>query len=118
MKPTTRAVIAYIAARHVTGQGTSSIYDASQGGYVMITGSFGAEQVSIHDHQDRCQITGTRHGGRYDLHHQGNDAAIVIEFDGPQFRGVEHASGSAFHGVVEGRQITLHVGGEKFDYSL
>ena len=120
MNINTRAVVAYIAARHVTGQGTSSIRDTQKGEYLMITGSLGAEQVNIHDHQVRCQITGTRRDGRYELMHHGNGAQIAIEFEGPSFRGRDEASGSDFEGEVQGRSIHVFDAGENkaFDYSL
>ena len=108
MNVNTRALIAYIAARHVTGQNTSCIRDKQQGAYVMFTGSIGVEAINIHDHESRCQVIGTRREGHYDLAHQGRGTRLIIDFEGLNFTG--HATDDStepFSGAVNGRDVIV-----------
>ena len=118
MNVNTRALVAYIAARHVTGQNTSCIRDKQHGAYVMFTGSMGAEAINIHDHQARCQITGTRREGHYELKHEGRGTQLVVDFDGPNFTGYAADSDEQFSGVVNGRDVTVEDAAGRFEYSL
>ena len=119
MNQSMRAVVAYVAARHVTGQNTSCIRDVQQGAYVMLTGSMGAEAVNIHDHAARCQIIGTRNprnGNHYELTHQGQGVLVILDFDGGSFRG--SVNDESFSGAVEGRGVRVEDGEGKFEFSL
>jgi len=111
MNPNSRAVIAYIAGRLVTGFHSNSVFDYSQSKYLQITGTVAAGIVQVFDYEDQANISGSGNGTNFSLFHYGEGSHITLNILRPNFKGFDYGTGSHFQGSVQGRIIQL------FDFS-
>ena len=104
MKPHTRRVTAYIAARLVSRADTTNIYDNTEAQNYSFSGNVSKGNVSIYDHAQQCQIRGTPRN----LFHYGNAKYINLSVSGNNFKGFDADSNSNFHGNVEARSVSIY----------
>lgn len=120
MNQETRACVAYIAGRLITGLEVCNIYDASQAKYLVLSGSLGAREIVIHDAARDCWLSGTGRSGTYRLYDQGAAHHLSLIIEGEKFEGYDYGSICHFRGRVDGHSIALYDYGERrrFSYRL
>lgn len=59
MNPNTRARIAYVAGKAISGAGGSHVYDNSQSRHVSIGGSVNSGSVNVYDYDRSCYFSET-----------------------------------------------------------
>ena len=106
MNDGTRACIALVASRVVTGKTPSHIYDYSASRYRSITGSISGLSVQLFDHDRGCHFAGTLP----QLFDYGTSAHIQLVITGNSFSGFDYGSSSHFSGTVNSLSISI------FDY--
>lgn len=106
VNPETRRAVAYIAARLVSGEDRSAVFDYSDGRYFNLSGQVSANKVQIYDYEQSAHIGGTPPS----LFHYGNAAHLRLTVHGTSFKGFDYASSDHFTGEVSGRAVSL------FDY--
>jgi hypothetical protein len=111
-----RAGIAYITARLVSGVRSTQVYDYSKPGYINMSGTVEANQVSVYDYGRNCHITGT--GSR--LYDHGEKCHVTLAINGNQFTGYDHGTSANFKGTVNGSSVALYDYSESqyFQYSI
>jgi hypothetical protein len=116
MSPGTRACIAYVAGRVVSGAAQSYVYDHAVAKRLNVGGTINGPRVGLYDYERGCNF----HGQLPHLHDDGTGARVVLEISGNRFSGHDHASGHSFSGKVDGASISFtdHVAGQSFSYSL
>ena len=116
MHPNTRACVAYTAAKLISGQGSSSVYDYSQSRHIRIGGSVNRSHVSIYDYDRGCHFSGSINS----LYDYGRSAHVSLNINGNQFNGYDYGDGHHFSGSVNGNSITIYDHGESkhFSYSV
>lgn len=116
MNPNTRACIAYVAGKAISGSGGSHIYDYQQSKHLTVGGSVSGSSVGVFDYGRKCHSSGTLP----QLFDYGNNAHISIDIKGSGFQGYDYGSGNHFMGSVNGSAITVFDYGESqhFNYSL
>lgn len=106
MKDHTRRAVAYVAARLVSGQQASSVYDYATGRHVNFSGTVSSTNVNVFDYEQAAHISGSPPS----LFHYGNGAHLRLATQGTTFKGFDYDTGSHFTGRVNGRSVSL------FDY--
>lgn len=116
MDRSTRACVAYVAGRLISGRQSSHVYDHSQSRHVSIGGSVSGSRVSVYDYDRGCHFGGSV-GSLYDY---GPGAHISLSVDGNRFRGYDYGDGCHYSGTVNGSSISIYDYGESrhFSYSL
>lgn len=116
MDPNTRACIAYVAAKLVSGKGASSVYDYSRSRYISISGSVDASRVAVYDYDRGCHFSGSTTG----LYDYGRSAHVSITWNGSRFTGYDYGDRHHFSGSVNGSSVSLYDYGESnyFNYSI
>lgn len=112
MKDYTRAAIAYIAGRIISGTNSSSIYDYSKSTYINISGSIERNTVNVYDYSQSCHISGTYNS----LYHYGDSHYINLNINGNQFDGYDYGHACHFSGNVSGNSISLYDYGTSSNY--
>lgn len=107
INPSTKACIAYIAGRLVSGRDSSAVYDYSQGRYINVAGSVTGSAVSIYDYSRSCHISG---GGapQISLYDYGGSHHITLTIDGTGFSGYDYGSSTHFSGTVNGTAVSVY----------
>jgi hypothetical protein len=120
MKRHVRAVVAYVAARAITGDAVSAIYDYGERGYRSIDGSVDAHAVKVYDYVEKCYFEGRHNGDKYALYHYGDRHHVDLKIDGTKFEGYDFGSKSHFSGYMSGKSLSLYDYEAKahFSYSL
>lgn len=116
MNPGTRACVAYVAGRVISGSGGSHVYDYSQSKHISIGGSINGNSVGVYDYDRGCHFSGTLP----QLYDYGTSAHVSIQVNGTQLTGYDYGSGHHFSGTVNGSSISIYDHGESqhFSYSL
>jgi hypothetical protein len=114
--PNTRACVAFVAARLISGLGSSSVYDYSQSRHISIDGSVDQNQVSVYDYDRRCHFGGSPSS----LYDYGRRAHVSLDISGRSFSGYDHGDRHHFSGTVTGNSISFYDFGEAryFNYSV
>lgn len=116
MNPNTRACIAYIAARLISGSGGATVYDHSRSKYLNVSGSVSKSQINLYDHERKSHLRGTV-ANFYD----GDEGAhLSINIDGKRFSGRDHDNNCRYSGTVNGKAVTFYDYEESkhFNYSV
>src|SRR5262249_9745441 len=109
MNAGTKACVAYITGRTISGRSSSHVYDYSRSTFVNISGNVG-RSVSIYDYERGCHIAGS--GGRHmSLYDYGVSGHVTLNISGNGFTGFDYDTSSHFQGNVNGNAVTL------YDYS-
>ena len=108
-----RACIAYIAGRMISGSGSSQIQDHERSRDILIAGKVSAEELELYDYARGCQVTGnlTR------IHDHGTGAQICLRIYGSVFSGNDEVSGRSFSGNVSGDLVVVFDHGDQRVYS-
>ena len=116
MNAGTRACIAYVAGRVISGSGGSTVYDYSQSRHVSMSGSIDGNTIGVYDHNRGCHFSGTLPS----LYDYGTRAHVSLEIDGSQFNGYDYAGRHHFSGSVSGSSVQVYDYGESkhFSYAL
>lgn len=120
LKPHSRAVMAFIAGRLISGRNSSSVYDYGASAYRNIGGEVSPERVRVYDYVRSCHIGGDFDGSKFQLYDYGDSAHINLEIDGDQFKGYDFGTSSHFSGKVNGNSVSLYDYGSSsyFNYSV
>jgi diadenosine tetraphosphatase ApaH/serine/threonine PP2A family protein phosphatase len=112
----TRACIAYIVGRSISGANSSHVYDYSRSRYVSIDGSVIGDAVTVYDYDRGCHFS----GGLSSCYDYGRGAHVSIEISGNNFSGYDYGTGCHYSGSVTGTSISLYDYGDGayFDFSL
>lgn len=116
MIPNTRACIAYVAGKAISGAGGSNVYDHSQSRHVSIGGSVNSGSVNVYDYDRGCHFS----GALPQLYDYGISAHVSLEIYGTQFKGYDYGSGHHYTGTVNGSSVSIYDYGESqhFNYNL
>ncbi len=120
MEAHTRACVAYVAARLVSGQDASEIFDQSSATSMRISGTVQADRIDVLDHQRGCQFAGSGDGKTFDLVDHGSAGGVELTMYGNRFEGFDAGSQSHFFGEVHHTAVSLFDVGDSgyFHYSL
>jgi hypothetical protein len=115
-----RALIAFVAGSIVVGRTPTSIYDFSQSGFRLISGTVAADEVTIYDFTDGCHLTGKGSNSGLSLYHFGQGAHITLDMKGHKFSGYDFGSSCHFNGSVSDKTISIYDFGEGayFNYTI
>jgi hypothetical protein len=116
MNPGTRACLAYVAGRVVSGSNRSSVYDYSRSKHISIGGSIDKNRVNIYDYERNCHFSGTLPR----LYDYGISANVSLEIKGTSFSGYDYGASHAFSGSVRGSSISVYDYGvsQHFSYTV
>jgi hypothetical protein len=112
LDPGTRAYIAYVAGRLVTGRATDHLFDLSRAKHLSLSGSVEGE-VNVFDFERRCRFTGTLPS----LFDYGCNTRITLKIDGNRFSGFDLRAAHLFAGAIEDNQVRLYDYGVSRKYS-
>jgi hypothetical protein len=104
----TKACIAYVAGRLVSGKLTSSVYDFSQSKHVLISGTVNGQNIAIYDHDRACHFGGSGNGTALSLYDYGRSSHISLQIQGNQFSGYDHGAGTHYSGTVSGNSVRIY----------
>jgi hypothetical protein len=117
MHPNTRALVAVVAARLVSGDGdVGAVYDHSQSRHILVSGSVSGGQVALYDHDRGCHFSGSG-GGYYD---HGRGVHVSLQVNGNNVSGYDHDASHHFSGSVSANAVSIYDHGESshFHYSV
>ena len=113
MEASTRACVAYVAGRAISGKACSYVYDYSQSRHYSVSGGVEGRNVSVYDHERRCHFSGTLPS----LYDYGRSAHVNIDIKGNQFSGDDFGNSHHFSGTVNDSSISLYDYGTSQNYS-
>jgi hypothetical protein len=108
MNANSRAAIAYIAGRLLTGYHSKAVFDYSQSKYLNIRGTVAPGIVQVFDYEDGAHISGSGNGTTFSLFHYGEGSHISLVISNPNFKGFDYGTGSHFQGSVQGTAVQLY----------
>ena len=108
-----RACIAYIAGRVISGARSSQIQDHERSRHILIAGAVSADHVELYDYARGCQITGPL----THIHDHGTGAQICLRIYGSTFSGSDEITGRSFSGNVSGDLVVVFDHGDQRVYS-
>jgi hypothetical protein len=116
LEPGTRACIAYVAGRLISGRAADHLFDMSKAKYLNISGSIEGAEVNVFDFERRCRFTGTLPS----LFDYGCNTRITLKIEGSRFSGFDLRAAHLFAGSMEDNQVKLYDYGvsRKFSYQL
>lgn len=100
MNDATRANVAYVAARAITGKKIGNVY-AHGWGHINITGQVENGRVSVYNHRASAHFTGGGSGNRYSLYDFGRGAYVSLNINGNRFDGYDFGTSTHFNGTVQ-----------------
>lgn len=100
-EPGTRACIAYLVGRMVSGTACSGVHDHDRGLDARIGGTVRGSRVGLYDYDRKCNFFGTLP----DLQDDAAGTRILLLIEEDRFSGRDCNSGLSFSGVVDGREI-------------
>jgi len=106
----TRALVAFIAGRLITGVETWAVTDHDRKRKVFLDGSFEGGEIKIYSHERHNYISGVGEDGRYVLfqHDGAGGCTLTIDLDQAAFTGHQQQSGFHFFGNVCNRTVRLY----------
>lgn len=120
MNPNTRACIAAVAGRLISGSASTSVYDYAQSRHIIINGNISEAEIRLYDCDRQCYFSGSGSGGTYTLYDHGAQAHVSLQIAEDQFRGYDYATKRHFSGTVNGNSVLLYDYGEakQFNYRV
>jgi len=111
-----RACIAYIAGRIISGSMSSIIEDHDRSRRILIAGTICTDGVELRDYTRGCLVSGRLTG----IHDHGTGARISLRIYGAIFSGYDEVTGHSFSGNVEGATILVfdHEDQQVYSYTL
>ena len=106
MNKGTRACVAYITGKAISGRNTSHVYDYERSTYVTISGTVGSS-VSVYDYERGCFVSGSG-GSQMSLYDFGNSGHVTLTISGNQFNGYDFGSNAHFSGSVNGNSVAVY----------
>jgi hypothetical protein len=115
-----RAAIAYIAGRLISGRHSSSVYDYARSKFINFSGTVQSGRVQVFDHETGNHFVGSGSEASINLFEYGRGAHIHLAIAGHSFSGFDYGSGTHFSGTVTGGTIAVYDYGESqyFNYSV
>jgi len=104
MNSNTKAVIAYIVAKIITGTTATEIYDYTKSEFIRFTGEVSIQRVDIYDIDRKCLISGNI-SHIYDF---GRTAFTSLKIDGNKFEGYDYGDKQFYRGGVKGENISIY----------
>jgi hypothetical protein len=104
----TRACIAYIAGRIISGKESAGVFDLSQSMHFSFSGNVRDDIVSLHDHERNCAVVGKGDALRLHLHDFGTNSELSLKIKGKQFSGIDYGTSKHFNGSVNGSTISVY----------
>lgn len=108
MKDDVASLVAFVAARLITGKNASSIYDYGRGGYHSISGNVSSSTVNVYDYEAASHFGGSGSSNDLSLYHYGHGHHVSLKVRGKQFEGYDYGSSCHFSGTVSGTSISLY----------
>lgn len=120
MKTHIRRMVAFVAARLVSGKSASGVYDQSAAKQFAFSGEFNPTKFKVRDHEQGCDASGLGGSGLFTLTHPDNGLPITLKVNGSTFEGFDYACAKRYHGSVNGNHVSLHddQAGQQFDFTL
>lgn len=112
----TRACVAYVAGRLVSGVETGSIYDHSESKHVSISGEVYSKRIAVYDYGRNCHFS----GNPPNLFDYGTSSHLTLNVEGARFDGYDFHGKSHFSGSVSGGNVDVYDFAESrhFSYSI
>src|SRR5260370_24568435 len=88
----TKASIAYVAGRLLSGKETTSIYDYSQSKHILFSGTVNQQAVNVYDHARGCHFGGTWDGTTFNLYDYAGKHHVSLTLKHDEFRGYAFSS--------------------------
>jgi hypothetical protein len=116
MNPNTRACVAYVAGKLISGSSSTSVYDHARSRHIRFSGSVAGSHVRIYDHDRGCHFSATLPN----LYDYGRSAHVSLKINGAEFKGYDYGDGHHFSGAVKGSAVSVYDSGESthFNYGL
>lgn len=99
-----RYAVAYIAARVISEEQSTSIYDCWQQRRMTISGAVENGQIRIYDAERGTHISGSYSS----FYHEGERSQISLTVNGNHFSGYDYGSSTHFSGNVNDRSVSLY----------
>lgn len=108
MKDNTRAAIAYIVGRIITGAESKSVYDYSRSKDMNITGNIIGDSLDFYNNEVGCHISGTGDSRNLALFHKEDNQQIDLKITGTSFDGYDYNRSCHFTGIVYNNSISVY----------
>ena len=111
MNRSTRACVAYVAGRLISGKPATSIYDYSQSKHVSISGTVNGKNVNLFDNDRGCHIEGSPGGDSSDmlnLFDGGGSHCVELSIRKNMFGGYDYGDAHHFRGEMKGNSIEIY----------
>jgi hypothetical protein len=111
-----RRAVAYIAARAISGDQASAVYDHDAGSSFSFSGEVSPTHVDVYDESRGCHLDGPPPA----LYDHGTSSFFDFTLNGTMVEGYDFGSNSFFEAAVNGRDVNLYDYGQKryFTYSV
>lgn len=120
MEAHTRACVAYVVARLVSGRDASAIFDNTQSTRISMSGTVEADRIDVLDHERGSRFAGSGDGKTFNLVDHGAAGQVELTLYGYRFEGFDAGSQSHFFGEVHDAAVSLFDVGDSgyFHFSL
>lgn len=120
MKSESRAAMAYIVGRLLTGKNATAVFDYSRSVHVSFSGYVRVGTVQVYDYETRGYISGSGSEFSLGLFDYSRNSHVQLNVIGNQFNGFDYGTGTHFQGTVSGSAIQLYDFGESryFNYAI
>lgn len=108
MQDDVAALVAFVAARLITGKDASAVYDYGRSGYRNISGHVSPTTVNVYDHEAGAHFGGSGTANDLSLYHYGHSHHVSLKVSGDTFEGYDYGSSCHFSGMVSGSSISLY----------